>query len=63
MSPVTTTWCSPFPGAAEYLKNLKQVVPGLRKIQMLPGCGHWTQQERPDEVSAAIIDFARSLPD
>jgi pimeloyl-ACP methyl ester carboxylesterase len=52
-----------FPGAAEHLKNLKQFVPDLRKIQMLPGCGHWTQQERPDEVSAALIDFARNLPD
>jgi pimeloyl-ACP methyl ester carboxylesterase len=52
-----------FPGSAELLKNLKQFVPDLRKIQMLPGCGHWTQQERPDEVSAAIIDFARSLPE
>ena len=29
---------------------------------MLPGCGHWTQQERPGEVNAAIIDFIRSLP-
>jgi pimeloyl-ACP methyl ester carboxylesterase len=29
---------------------------------MLPGCGHWTQQERPSEVNAAIIDFIRSLP-
>lgn len=50
------------PGTAEYLANLKQFVPTLRNIQMLPGCGHWTQQERPSEVSAAIIDFARSLP-
>ena len=49
------------PGTAEHLKNLKQFVPDLRNIQMLPGCGHWTQQERPDEVSAAIIDFARNL--
>ena len=49
------------PGTAEHLKNLKQFVPGLRNIQMLPGCGHWTQQERPDEVSAAIIDFAHNL--
>ena len=23
---------------------------------------HWTQQERPAEVSAAIIEFLRSLP-
>jgi pimeloyl-ACP methyl ester carboxylesterase len=29
---------------------------------MLPGCGHWTQQERPAEVSAAIVEFLRSLP-
>jgi pimeloyl-ACP methyl ester carboxylesterase len=36
------------PGIAEYLKNLKQFVPELRGIQMLPGCGHWTQQERPE---------------
>ena len=50
------------PGTAEYLANLKQFVPGLRDIQMLPGCGHWTQQERPKEVNAAIIDFLRDLP-
>jgi pimeloyl-ACP methyl ester carboxylesterase len=50
------------PGTAELLANLKQFVPALRKIQMLAGCGHWTQQERPSEVSAAIIDFVRGLP-
>jgi pimeloyl-ACP methyl ester carboxylesterase len=50
------------PGTAEYLANLKQFVPDLRNIQILPGCGHWTQQERPNEVNAAIIDFLRSLP-
>ena len=51
-----------FPGTAELLANLKQFVPALRNIQMLPGCGHWTQQERASEVSAAIIDFVRGLP-
>jgi pimeloyl-ACP methyl ester carboxylesterase len=50
------------PGTAELLANLKQFVPALRNIQMLPGCGHWTQQERPGEVNAAIIDFIRGLP-
>ena len=50
------------PGAAELITNMKQVVPLLRDIQMLPRCGHWTQQERPAEVSAAIIEFLRSLP-
>jgi pimeloyl-ACP methyl ester carboxylesterase len=51
-----------FPGAAEHLANMKQSVPLLRDIQMLPGCGHWTQQERPTEVNAAKIEFLRSLP-
>jgi pimeloyl-ACP methyl ester carboxylesterase len=51
-----------FPGTAELLANLKQFVPALRNIQMLPGCGHWTQQERASEVSAAIIDFVRGVP-
>jgi pimeloyl-ACP methyl ester carboxylesterase len=51
-----------FPGTAELLANLKQFVPALRNVQMLPGCGHWTQQERPGEVNAAIIDFIRGLP-
>ena len=50
------------PGTAELLANLKQFVPALRNIQMLPGCGHWTQQERPGEVNASIIDFVRGLP-
>jgi pimeloyl-ACP methyl ester carboxylesterase len=51
-----------FPGTDQLLANLKHFVPALRNIQMLPGCGHWTQQERPSEVNAAIIDFLRGLP-
>lgn len=52
-----------FPGAQELIANLKHFVPELRNTLMLPGCGHWTQQERPAEVNAAMIDFLRSLPD
>ncbi len=37
------------------------LVPKLRPPIMLPGCGHWTQQERAPEVSAAMIDFIRQL--
>ncbi|QFG24802.1 alpha/beta fold hydrolase [Actinomadura sp. WMMB 499] len=36
-------------------------VPNLRGTVLLPGCGHWTQQERPEEVNAAMLDFLRSL--
>ena len=28
---------------------------------MLPGCGHWTEQERAPEVGTAMIDFLRIL--
>jgi pimeloyl-ACP methyl ester carboxylesterase len=36
-------------------------VPKLRPAIVLPGCGHWTQQERASEVSAAMIGFLRQL--
>ena len=51
-----------FPGTDQLLANMKNFVPALREIKMLPGCGHWTQQERPGEVNAAIIEFLHSLP-
>jgi pimeloyl-ACP methyl ester carboxylesterase len=38
---------------------MKANVPNLRKVLTLPGCGHWTQQERPSEVNAALIGFLR----
>ena len=50
-----------FPGMEQTLANLKTVVPHLRKQIMLPGCGHWTQQERAAEVNASLIEFLRSL--
>lgn len=40
---------------------MKQNVPNLRGLVKLPGAGHWTQQERPDEVNAAMIDFLKGL--
>jgi pimeloyl-ACP methyl ester carboxylesterase len=43
------------------IANQSTLVPKLRPTVTLPGCGHWTQQERPTEVSAAMIDFIRSL--
>jgi pimeloyl-ACP methyl ester carboxylesterase len=36
-------------------------VPKLRKTIVLAGCGHWTQQEHPAEVNAAMIEFLRGL--
>jgi pimeloyl-ACP methyl ester carboxylesterase len=36
---------------------MEAAVPNLRKIVLLPACGHWTQQERPAEVNAELLDF------
>jgi pimeloyl-ACP methyl ester carboxylesterase len=48
-------------GMNKLILNLSKVAPQLRGTVMLPGCGHWTQQERPHEVSAAMLDFLRTL--
>jgi pimeloyl-ACP methyl ester carboxylesterase len=36
-------------------------VPNLRGTLILPGAGHWVQQERPDEVNAAILGFLKEI--
>jgi pimeloyl-ACP methyl ester carboxylesterase len=50
-----------FPGAEDVVNGLKAVVPNLVETIVLPGCGHWTQQERPTEVSEALIRFIGGL--
>jgi pimeloyl-ACP methyl ester carboxylesterase len=50
-----------FRGMDQLIPNLAKFVPQLRRTIMLAGCGHWTQQERADEVNAAMIEFLRSL--
>ena len=52
-----------FRGMDKLLPALRQFVPQLRDTIMLPGCGHWTQQERPAEVNAAMIEFLGGLAD
>ncbi|KOG37000.1 alpha/beta fold hydrolase [Streptomyces resistomycificus] len=51
-----------FPGTPELIAKLPELMPNLVRDPIeLPGCGHWTQQERPDEVNAALIDFLTGL--
>jgi len=50
-----------FRGIDLILANLPRAVPNLRGTLFLPGCGHWTQQERPEDVNAAILKFLREL--
>ena len=46
------------PGAID---SMKETMPGLRRAVLLPGCGHWTQQERPDEVNRELLEFLAEL--
>ena len=46
---------------SQFIPQQSAMVPKLRPAIMLAGCGHWTEQERAPEVSAAMIDFLRSL--
>jgi pimeloyl-ACP methyl ester carboxylesterase len=50
-----------FRGMDRLIPNLGKLVPNLRHTLMLPDCGHWTQQERPNEVNAAILEFLKTL--
>jgi epoxide hydrolase A/B len=50
-----------FRGMDKLIPNLGHFVPQLRGTLILPGCGHWTQQERPQEVNSAMIEFLQRL--
>ena len=50
-----------FRGMDQLIPNLKKFVPDLRRTLVLPGCGHWTQQERAAEVNAAMLQFLKAL--
>jgi RNA polymerase sigma-70 factor (ECF subfamily) len=41
------------------LEPMEAAVPNLRRIVLLPNCGHWTQQERPRDVNGELLDVLR----
>lgn len=49
------------PGMDQLLPNLRLFAPNLTETIILPGCGHWTQHERPNEVNAALLKFLATL--
>ena len=40
---------------------MRNHVTDLRSVHVLPGVGHWTQQEAPAQVSAILIDWLKGL--
>jgi pimeloyl-ACP methyl ester carboxylesterase len=51
-----------FPGMDQLVPSLRTFVPNLLDTVLIDGCGHWTQQERPDEVSERLVAFCRDVP-
>ncbi len=43
------------------IERFDQNLPALTRSEILPGCGHWTQQERPDEVNRLLLEFVTGL--
>lgn len=51
----STTWM------ADAIDSYPTTLPGLVSSHILEGCGHWVQQERPDEVNALLTDWLRTV--
>ncbi len=45
----------------EMAEGMQTWVPNLRKTVLIRGSGHWTQQEKPAEVNAAMLEFLADL--
>jgi pimeloyl-ACP methyl ester carboxylesterase len=41
--------------------DMEEAVPNLKKKALVPGAGHWVQQERPKEVNELIVEFLLDL--
>jgi pimeloyl-ACP methyl ester carboxylesterase len=49
------------PGMREIIAAMPGLVSQLRPVIEVPEAGHWLQQERPEEVNAALVAFLQSL--
>ena len=46
----------------EAIQRADECIPELVWSRIMPGAGHWIQQEKPAETNAAILDFLSALP-
>ncbi|MEW1684549.1 alpha/beta hydrolase [Streptomyces sp. T12] len=52
----STTWM------ADAIAAFPLTLPGLVSSHILDGCGHWLQQERPEETNRLLTDWLAALP-
>lgn len=51
-----------WPGIRDYIGMMGGLtIRDLRTCEILEGCGHWTQQERPDDVNRLLLEFLAGL--
>ncbi len=48
---------------AKRVTDMERVLPNLKQKLIIDGAGHWVQQERADEVNAALIAFLKESAD
>jgi pimeloyl-ACP methyl ester carboxylesterase len=48
-------------GRRDIVAAMRHELPDLRGADILPGCGHWTQQERPAEVNQRLVAWLKGL--
>ncbi|MFJ9119030.1 alpha/beta fold hydrolase [Streptomyces sp. NPDC102394] len=53
----STTWM------ADAIHAYPTTLPGLSAAHLLDGCGHWIQQERPEEVNRLLTEWLTTLRD
>ena len=52
----STTWM------ADAIDAFPVTLPGLVSSHLLKGCGHWVQQEHPEDTNRLLIDWLAALP-
>ena len=48
-------------GRGDLVAMMQAEMTDLRGADILPGCGHWTQQERPEAVNARLLEWLKGL--
>ena len=44
-----------------YINHINNNYNDLRELKIIKGCGHWTQQEKPNEVNKILLDFLNKI--
>ncbi|MES1201728.1 MAG: alpha/beta hydrolase [Pseudomonadota bacterium] len=48
-------------GPIDMVELMRPHMADLRAVHLLPGVGHWTQQEAPEAVTALVLDWLKKL--